>query len=121
MLPLIAAALLVASAAKAPAPLEGDALRGIFLNGYNTYLVEPLPPGVIVSHPSSEIFRPNGTWKKGRFGPEGWYAIEGNQLCVSGDNLPKHCRMLIPQGRNLYVLVDVSDGSRAVLELSQVP
>ena len=121
MLPLIAAALLVASAAKAPAPMESDALRRIFLNGYHTYLVEPLPPGVIVSHPSIEIFRPNGTWKKGRFGPEGWYAIEGNQLCVSGDNMPKRCRALIPQGGNLYLLVDVADGSTAVLELSQVP
>jgi hypothetical protein len=106
MLQLIAAYLLIASAPNTSVPLRGKELRRIFLNGYNTYLVEPLPPGVIVSHPSSEIFRPNGTWKIGRFGPEGWYAIEGDRLCVSGDNLPKRCRTLIPQGGNLYLLVD---------------
>jgi hypothetical protein len=120
MLQLIAAALLVSPAATAPAPLDSEALRGIFLNGYNTYLVEPRPSGVIISNPKSEIFRPNGTWKKGRFGPEGWYAIEGNQLCVSVDGMPKHCRTLIPQVGNFYLLVDVADGSKAVLELSQV-
>jgi len=122
MLKLIAASLLVASGATTPAPLNGEALRRIFLNGSNTYLSAPRNPDVIVDHPSVELFRPNGTYSRriGRFGPDGWYAIEGDRLCVSGDGIPKQCRKVVPQGGNLYLLVDVADGSEAVLELSQV-
>ena len=122
MIRLIAASALVASASATPAPLDGEALSRIFLNGDNTYLAAPRSPDVIVGHPSHELFRPNGTYSRriGRFGPDGWYAIEGDRLCVSGDGIPNQCRMLIPKGANLYLLVDVVDGSEAVLELSQV-
>ena len=122
MIRLIATSVLVALAPATPAPLNGEALRRIFLNGYNTYLTAPRSPDdVIVSHPSSEMFRPNGTYTRrtGRFGPEGWYAIEGDRLCVSGDGIPKQCRKLIPQRGNLYLVIDVADGSRTVIELSQ--
>ena len=92
------------------------------LNGYNTYLAAPRSPDLIVDHPRGELFRPNGTYHRslGRTGLEGWYAIEGDWLCVAGDGIPKQCRKLIPQGGNSYLLVDVVDGSKAVLELSQV-
>lgn len=122
MLRLIDAILLVAWAPTTPAPLDGEALRGIFSNGYNTYLAAPRSGDVIVDHPSHELFRPNGSYSRrvGRFGPEGRYAIEGDRLCVSGDGIAKQCRKLFPQGGSLYLLVDVADGSKVVLELSQV-
>jgi len=110
-----------ATSAGMPTPLDGDALRRLFLNGYNTYLTPVRSAEVLIDHPSGELFRPNGTYSRrsGRFGPDGWYSIEGDRLCVTGDSIPKQCRKLIPQGRKTYVLVDVADGSRAVMELSQ--
>jgi len=122
MLQLIAASLLVVSAPTTPAPLDGEALRRIFLNGYNTYLTPPRSADIVVDHPDQELFRPNGSYSRrvGRFGPDGLYAIEGDRLCVSGEGIPKQCRKLIPQGGNWYLLVNVADGSKAVVELSQV-
>jgi hypothetical protein len=104
------------------APLNGEALRRLFLNGYNTYLAPVRPGEVITDHPSSELFRPNGTYSRrtGRFGPDGWYAIEGDRLCVTGDGIPKQCRKVVPQGGKTYLLIDVSDNSQALMNLWQV-
>jgi hypothetical protein len=103
------------------APLDGEALSRIFSNGLNTYLTAVRSGNVIIDHPSGELFRPNGTYYRslGRTGLEGWYSIKGNRLCVAGDGIPKQCRKLIPLRDRTYLLVDVANGSRAAMELSQ--
>ena len=101
--------------------LDNAALRRLFVSGYYTYLTPVRSGEVIIDHPPGELFRPNGTYQRilGRTGLEGWYAIEGNGLCVWGEGLTKQCRMVIPLGGKVYLLVDVADGSRSVAELSQ--
>jgi len=104
------------------ASLDGEALRALFSSGCNTYL-EPIRAGdVVVSHPPHELFRPNGTYSRrtGRFGPDGWYAIEGDRLCVTGDGIPKQCRKVVPQGGETYLLIDVSNNSQTLMKLRQV-
>lgn len=102
-------------------PLNGEALRRLFSTDYHTYLT-PRSGAVIVSHPRSELFRPNGTYWRGtgRTGLEGTYAVEGDLLCVLGDRIPKQCRRVVPQGGNTYLLIDVSDSSQALVDLSRV-
>lgn len=102
-------------------PLTGDALRLLFSTNYNVYLT-PRSGDVIVSHPRSELFRPNGTyWRStGRTGLEATYAVEGDLLCVHGDRIPKQCRKVIPQTGKTYLLIDISNNSQALMDLSQV-
>jgi hypothetical protein len=37
-----------------------------------------------------------------------------------GKGIPKQCRKLIPQRGEVYLLIDVSDNSQALMRLSQV-
>ncbi len=121
MLRLAIASLLSTWVATASTPLDGETLRRIFLHGLNTYLTET-HPDVIIDHPYYEAFMSNGAYLRGSgpFYREGTYGVEGNRLCVEGEGIPKQCRKLIPQGGNLYLLVDVADGSKVVLALRQV-
>ena len=109
-------------ASESERPLDGEALRRLFSNGYNTYLAPVRSGEVVIDHPPHELFRPNGTYSRrtGRFGPDGWYAIEGDRLCVTGEGIPKQCRKVIPQEGKFYLLIDVSDGSQALMSLWQV-
>jgi len=102
--------------------LDGEALRRLFSNGFNTYLAPVQPSEGVAFHRRSELFRPNGTYHRslGRIGLEGWYAIEGDRLCVTGDGIPKQCRKVAPQGGKIYLLIDVSDNSQALMEFWQV-
>lgn len=125
LLPGCAAASATASQGAPPmsamTPLSGDELRRLFSEGYHVYLTPSSAGDVIVDHPPGELFRPGGSYRRilGRTGREGNYTIEDNRLCVWGDGISKQCRTLIPQGDKNYLLVDVADGSRAVMELSR--
>ena len=111
----------MAMANEAGRTLDGEALRRLFLNGLNTYLTPVRSGEVVISHPPGELFRPNGTYHRslGRTGIEGWYGLEGAQLCVWGDSIAKQCRKVISQDGKTYLLVDVADRSRALMTLSQ--
>jgi len=108
-------------ASEAGRPLDGEALRRLFLNGLNTYLIPVQRAEGVAFHRRSELFRPNGTYWRGmgRTGIEGWYGLEGAQLCVWGDSIAKQCRKVLPQGGAIYLLIDVANNSQALMELSQ--
>lgn len=111
-----------APSAAMSSPLDGRGLSLLFLNGYNTYFAPVRSGEVVIDHPAHELFRPNGTYSRrtGRFGRDGWYAIEGDQLCVTGDGIPKQCRKVVPKGGEIYLLIDVSNNSQALMKLWQV-
>jgi hypothetical protein len=102
--------------------LNEEALRCLFLSGYNTYLKPIRFTKIVIDHPPHELFRPNGAYARstGRTALEGTYVVEGNHLCVMGNGIPQQCRKVIWRGGMTYLLIDASDGSDALMVLSQV-
>lgn len=100
-------------------PIEGDALRTLLRD---VFVALPRAPGVLTRQ-LGEVFRYNGAYERiaywGR--RQGTFSIEGDAVCIEGPSLARQCRRVILLSDDNYSLVDVEDGTSAIVTISPLP
>jgi hypothetical protein len=101
-------------AGESAAPLQGDALRALFVDVY-----VPAYPGLDDS--PAEIFRANGAYQRdggrGAIAFQGRFEIRDGAVCVWGEGLAPLCRRVLANGDGTYTSVNTADGTSAVMTI----